>query len=290
MKILVIGDFHGKFPQKLKNKIKKEEFDLIVSPGDFCGSEELSKLFFKHVYGTENDLADFIGEKKEEKLEKQSFDVGIKVLKQLNKLGKVLTVTGNWDPTSWGDVGFPIRKGKFNSKFKKEVKKLKNIKIIDFKSYKFKGINFVGYPRSSYPGRVTKHITKKYKKRFGSEAREVFKQIKSDNKLYFNELKKSFGKNKDVIFISHNCPYRTKLDKIKKGPQKGKHYGSYLAKKIIKELKPRLVICGHIHETKGKQQIGRTTVVNAGAAYQNKAAIIEFNEKKKKVEKIKFLR
>lgn len=35
MKILAIGDFHGKFPEKLKKKIGKEKPDLIVSIGDY---------------------------------------------------------------------------------------------------------------------------------------------------------------------------------------------------------------------------------------------------------------
>ena len=35
MKLLAIGDFHGKFPKKLRNKIKSENPDLILSLGDF---------------------------------------------------------------------------------------------------------------------------------------------------------------------------------------------------------------------------------------------------------------
>jgi len=49
MRILVVGDFHGKFPKKLQNQIKKEKADLIVSLGDFS-SWSLMKLFFKHGY------------------------------------------------------------------------------------------------------------------------------------------------------------------------------------------------------------------------------------------------
>lgn len=33
MRILVIGDFHGKFPKKLKKEAKK--VDLVVSVGDY---------------------------------------------------------------------------------------------------------------------------------------------------------------------------------------------------------------------------------------------------------------
>ena len=68
MKILVIGDFHGKFPQKLKNKLKKKRFDLVVGLGDYFpfGSR---KLFFKHCYGTDLEVWDVIGKKKYKEIE-----------------------------------------------------------------------------------------------------------------------------------------------------------------------------------------------------------------------------
>jgi hypothetical protein len=40
MRILVIGDFGGVFSEKLKRKLKKEEFDLIVGLGDYAGIKE----------------------------------------------------------------------------------------------------------------------------------------------------------------------------------------------------------------------------------------------------------
>ena len=51
MKILAIGDFHGKFPQKLKKRVKKEKIDLIVSPGDYF-PWRLKEKFFQKIYGT----------------------------------------------------------------------------------------------------------------------------------------------------------------------------------------------------------------------------------------------
>ena len=39
MKILVIGDFHGKFPVKLKEEVKK--VDIVLCTGDLGGSKEL---------------------------------------------------------------------------------------------------------------------------------------------------------------------------------------------------------------------------------------------------------
>jgi hypothetical protein len=40
MRILAIGDFQGTFPEKLKRKLKKEEFDIVVGVGDYAGIKE----------------------------------------------------------------------------------------------------------------------------------------------------------------------------------------------------------------------------------------------------------
>ena len=74
MKILAIGDFHGKFPVKLKERIEKEKVDLIISQGDFCGNAELSRLFFKHVYRKELELWQVIGKKKSNQLDRKNFE------------------------------------------------------------------------------------------------------------------------------------------------------------------------------------------------------------------------
>ncbi|MFH1501272.1 MAG: metallophosphoesterase [archaeon] len=286
MKILAIGDFHGKFPNKLLRRIKKEKFDLILSPGDFCGNMQLSKLFFKYAYGCDKELWEYIGKRKVNKLEKKNLEDGVGVGKKINLIGKkVIATKGNWDPTNIPEPGSRY-KDPFTKKFNAAFKKLKNIKIVDFKSYKYQGYNFVGYPRSSYPGHMTPARRKRLKKRNEREINKIIKMLDEDNKKYFKRIKKQF--KPETIFITHNAPYNTKLDLIKKGPQKGKHYGSYLARKVIKELKPILVVCGHMHENQGKQKVGRSWVVNTGAAYEGKAAIIDLDGKR--VKSIKFLR
>jgi Icc-related predicted phosphoesterase len=289
VKILAIGDFHGKFPSKLMKKIKKQDFDLILSPGDYCGNEELSKLFFKYVYGTEHELSEFIGKKKANELERKSFDAGVKVLKKLNSLGKpIIGIRGNWDPTNWVDIGHPIIRDHYTKRFNSKIKRLKNIKIIDFKNYRILGFNFAGYPSSTYPGKITKYIEGRMKKRFEKNAAKVINRIKQDNKKYFKKFKEKFDNN--TVFITHNCPNNTRLDILKRGPQKGKHYGSYLARKIISGLHPKLALCGHMHENRGKQMLGKTLMVNPGTAKEGKAAIIELDARTKKVLRVKFIK
>jgi len=292
VKILVIGDFHGKFTDKLLKRIKKEKFDLIISPGDFCGSKELGKLFFKYSYGSDKELWEFIGKKKFKELEKQNFDAGIFVLKKLNSFNvPVITVTGNWDPTSNAEIGYDKVKEPQEKKFNSVIKKLKNIYFIDYKNINFFGINFVGYPRSTYPGFIDKNRKKRLFENYGKEGNKIIKKTNEDNKKYFKRFKILFKNfSNKTIFISHNCPYNSKLDIIKHGPQKGKHYGSWLTQEIILKLKPRLVICGHMHENKGFQKIGRSFVINSGAALEGRTAIVLYPEDKKGKIKVKWIR
>ena len=63
MKILAIGDFHGKFPRKFEKLIKREKIDLVVSNGDFFPFI-YRDLWFKHCYHTDVDLWEVIGRKK----------------------------------------------------------------------------------------------------------------------------------------------------------------------------------------------------------------------------------
>lgn len=79
------------------------------------------------------------------------------------------------------------------------------------------------------------------------------------NKSRERRLNKLLKELKNPIIISHAPPY-SYLDKIKSG----KHVGSKILLKAIKKHQPKLVLCGHIHEAKGRKKIGKTEVVNLG--------------------------
>ena len=84
MKILLIGDFHGKFPEKLKREAKK--VDLVVSVGDYCPFS-LRKEFFKYTYRKQDkEMWKFIGKKKVKEKTLKDLKQGEKILKELNKL------------------------------------------------------------------------------------------------------------------------------------------------------------------------------------------------------------
>jgi uncharacterized protein len=79
------------------------------------------------------------------------------------------------------------------------------------------------------------------------------------NKNRESRLKKMLRENKNSIIISHNPPYGV-VDKI----FNGKHVGSKILLNAIKMYSPKLVLCGHIHEARGKAKIGQTLVYNLG--------------------------
>jgi Icc-related predicted phosphoesterase len=287
MKILAIGDFHGKFPMKLRKRIKKENPDLIISIGDYFPFFN-RKLFFKYSYATDIRLWEILGKKKVKTGILKDLKKGKIVLNILNKMPiKVFSVIGNMDYTRMHDcydVGktlwkkAKIWKWEMQNFFSPIIKKYKNIKMFEYKAVKFGDVVFIGGYGHTFPGHVKSKNYKKYKKKLD----KLFKKFRKENK------------NKKVIFVFHNMPYNCKLDVIRDKEAderaKGKHYGSKLIRRIINKYRPVLGIGGHMHENQGKCKIGKTTVINTGDAERGKAAIIDFDEKKGRIKNIKFIK
>ena len=76
-----------------------------------------------------------------------------------------------------------------------------------------------------------------------------------------------------VVLVSHTPPRNTKLDKT----SAGLHAGSLSVRKYIEEKQPSIVFCGHIHESKGREKIGKTVIVNPGPARHGCYTIASFN-------------
>jgi len=279
MKILVIGDFHGKFLSKLNNLTKK--VDLVVSLGDYP-SWSLKKEFFQYCYKKKDvQLWEKVGKKRYKEESIKDLKKGKEIIEKLNKFPvPVFSVLGNYDHPSDDVHDLKKKKGKKFWKwdedkayyFSKLIKNYQNIRRIDYQSFEFKGIVFIGARGHSYPGKVKSKAYKKYKKIL--------------DKL-FNK-----NKNKKIIFVTHIGPYETKLDKItdKNAHKiaKGKHYGSKMFKRLITKWQPLLNLSGHFHENQGKDKIRKTVIVNSGAIEQNKFAIVDIDEEKGKVKSVKF--
>lgn len=71
--------------------------------------------------------------------------------------------------------------------------------------------------------------------------------------------KKASAYSKSIL-ISHNPPKDSACDRISSGA----HVGSSAVRKFIEEKQPDICICGHIHEAKSTDHIGKTLVLNPG--------------------------
>jgi Icc-related predicted phosphoesterase len=76
-----------------------------------------------------------------------------------------------------------------------------------------------------------------------------------------------------AIFCPHAPPRGTACDRLRSG----EHVGSAALRAFIERDQPELVFCGHIHESRGLDTIGRTQIVNPGPATAGHYALIDVN-------------
>jgi Icc-related predicted phosphoesterase len=268
MKILAIGDFHGRFPEKLKAQIKKEDADLILALGDYTGLPEWRPIVMKQLKAGKKGKEvpsgeDIIGKKRYAALLKKDFNAGLDVLGKLNKLGKpVLIIFGNgdWYKSFFNDTG---------KTYEKYLKKMKNLKNINYGKTKFRGVNFVGF--GGYMDIDAYFNKKEWKQDEGIEER--IKRRKQSKKMLFNNLKKVKG---DKILVFHYTP-KGVFDIIhnKNNPLHGKSAGVGIFNEAIARFNPKLVFCGHMHEYQGKKMLGKSLVVNPGDAERGRFAVVD---------------
>ncbi len=73
------------------------------------------------------------------------------------------------------------------------------------------------------------------------------------------------------VFVPHVPPHDTKVDKV----FMGLHAGSKSVRQFIDREQPDVVICGHIHEARGQDRIGKSKIVNCGPAGKGYFAVVE---------------
>ena len=78
-----------------------------------------------------------------------------------------------------------------------------------------------------------------------------------------------------AALISHSPPYGIKLDET----GFGQHVGSKGLHDFIVSESPTVVLCGHIHEARGMDAIGTTTVLNPGPLHRGFYSLVELTER-----------
>ncbi|MCH8945541.1 MAG: metallophosphoesterase [Nanoarchaeota archaeon] len=284
MKILVVGDLHGQKP-----KIHFKDFDAIIAPGDFCSDaprEYIFRALREHLENPDSEVKwyDYIGRRKATEMLKTSIRDGRRILEFLDSFGvPVYAVPGNWEPMGSrkrSELAF----ARVN-RWKDMLNGLENVVDVHYKRRTInRDFDVVGYGVVSGPEYPQyKEDLKRYDKR----------ELKS-LKTKFNRTKKRLSKlfvkaKRPVIFMPHNVPFNTSLDKItnKESPKYGYHYGSVLAREMIERYQPLLCIGGHMHEHFGRDKIGKTVCINAGFG-KKVNTLIDLDENKGKIRSIKF--
>jgi Icc-related predicted phosphoesterase len=76
-----------------------------------------------------------------------------------------------------------------------------------------------------------------------------------------------------TVLVVHTPPWGT-LDQVM-----GRfHSGSKMVRDLVEQKKPRLLICGHIHEAAGVAEVGQTTLVNCSLPKTRKGMMIEVGQ------------
>ncbi|MBP8980403.1 MAG: metallophosphoesterase family protein [Syntrophobacterales bacterium] len=74
----------------------------------------------------------------------------------------------------------------------------------------------------------------------------------------------------DTVFVTHIPPWG-----ILDSGFASLHGGSKALRQLLEDRQPRLMICGHIHECRGIERLGKTTVVNCSMGIRGTGALIE---------------
>lgn len=76
----------------------------------------------------------------------------------------------------------------------------------------------------------------------------------------------------ETVLIAHPPPYGT-LDRVGKKI----HAGSALVRDLVLQTRPRMLICGHIHEDAGMAKLEETMVLNCCVTHKGQGALIELD-------------
>jgi Icc-related predicted phosphoesterase len=278
MRLLVLGDFQGRFSVKLLKKLKNEEFDYIIGLGDYAGIKDfMPYVYYSLSQSKKGEKAkspkEFFGKKKFKEILKKDNKYARNVMKNLDSLGKVIAIWGNGDD-EWYKCKFIKGYPDINKSNKNFIKNLKNTKNITYGKTKLNEINIIGY--GGYMD--IEAFFKMDKKDYNGKDHTRRNRLEKARKYFFERNDKIKG---DRIFLFHYPPMGV-FDIIKSNkanPMNGKSAGVRFFREAINKYKPKLVLCGHMHEYQGMKKLYNVPVINPGDAEKDKYAIVDIDEK-----------
>jgi len=102
----------------------------------------------------------------------------------------------------------------------------------------------------------------------------IFEPTEEETAAALNNIGKKI--ESPFVLVVHSPPKGTALDKI----ASGEHVGSSAIREFVLKKKPLLVISAHIHENKGTDMVGKTTIFYPGPAYEGWYGTVEIKNNK----------
>ncbi len=76
------------------------------------------------------------------------------------------------------------------------------------------------------------------------------------------------------LFCPHAPPFGTRCDRL----SSGEHVGSAALRAFVERTQPDIVLCGHIHESRGVDLLGSSQIVNPGPVAAGHHALVEIGD------------
>jgi len=95
-----------------------------------------------------------------------------------------------------------------------------------------------------------------------------FELTEAEIKEELDDLTQTLDQN--FMLVTHAPPYDTQVDRT----DSGMHVGSKSIRQFIEEKQPIAALCGHVHEARNTDKLGRTLIVNPGSIGKGYAAEI----------------
>lgn len=77
-----------------------------------------------------------------------------------------------------------------------------------------------------------------------------------------------------TVFCPHAPPFDTACDRLRNG----EHVGSVAIRAVVERQQPEVVLCGHIHESRGTDWIGGSLIVNPGPVAAGHYAVLDVSD------------
>lgn len=255
MKILAVGDPHGS-SDVFKIPVD-EDIDAVFITGDLGKTDLVRKYYFKYIIGEKRPTyKDMLTNEQLLELYEEMIDSSVKIVEYFASKKPTFFLYGNIYQVKTDFMKEELKRTGIKIKlFEERVKGLKNLHYIGYKTSAIKGMKIAG---------IEYFQSMEWNTEFGEDT-ERNAAIAEKEEPPADRFIESLGK---VDILLTHLPPKGILDEVSSEfvPKAwfGKHAGSTKILEYIKNKKPKIVLCGHIHEQKGMKKIGKTTVYNLG--------------------------